>query len=316
MTGVTDIILTAVFPVLSLAVVGAVLGWATDVDVDGLNTLVLYVLFPALIFDSTATASVSGGAITKIFVGIVAFTVVMFALSDGLARILTDRAGVQNAIALTGVFSNAGTFGIPVSAFAFGSAGRSAAVIYVTFQSALMYTVGVTIASRGSTVSGSALSEVLRLPILYAAGLGGSLAYLGAVPSTDGPFMSVIKLTGDAAIPVMLIMLGVQLVRTDLRGAVRPAVPAVTLRLLVAPVAALVIALALGFRDSTVAKVFVLQCAVPASIATLILTLEYTDTTAQTTTAGQFVGTVIFLTTVLGALTVSVLIVALQLLPL
>lgn len=316
MTSVVDIIVSAVFPVLSLAAVGAVLGRASDIDVDPLNTLILYVLFPALIFYSTATSSVSTDTVTKMFVGIVAFTVAMYALSDGLATYVAEHAGVRNGLVLTSVFSNAGMFGIPFSAFAFGDVGRTAAVIYVTFQSVLMYTVGVTIAARDTSVSsGNPLREVLRLPTLYAAGLGALLAYLDLVPSTDGPFMSVVQLTGDASIPVMLVMLGIELVRTDPGGALSRAAPAVSLRLLVAPLVALAVALPLGFRDPTVAKVFVVQCAAPASVATLVLTLEYDDPTADTGSPGQVVGTIVFLTTVLGALSVSLLVGALQAVP-
>ncbi|MFB6198883.1 MAG: AEC family transporter, partial [Halobacteriaceae archaeon] len=81
----------------------------------------------------------------------------------------------------------------------------------------LVYSIGVFVASRGEGAHPRrALKEVFRLPLLYAA-LGAGLArYLGIVPT--GSLMETIALTGNAAIPVMLIMLGIQLINADLGG--------------------------------------------------------------------------------------------------
>ena len=70
------ILATAILPVVALAGVGAALGRHTDVDPDSLNTVVIYVLAPALIFHSLATTAVRAGTILRLAAGVVAVAVV------------------------------------------------------------------------------------------------------------------------------------------------------------------------------------------------------------------------------------------------
>jgi predicted permease len=217
------------------------------------------------------------------------------------------------ALMLAAAFPNSGFVGIPLSEFAFGSTGRTTAVLYLTVQNLVVYTIGVYIASRGTDRGPlDAVAEIFRLPLLYAVLAGVAVRGLGLAPPAGSPAMATVGLVGDASIPVMLLILGIQLAETDVTAVSRSVAPGL-LKLVVAPVVGLGLALALGFRDPTVARVFVLECATPAAVIPLALTIEYADGTAvDGVTAPEYLSTAIVTTTVAGVGVLTVLVAVLQ----
>lgn len=301
---------TAILPVLAIAAAGAVLGVVRDVDVDALATISIYVLTPALVFYSLATTPLSGSAVVGVAVGVTVFTGVMVVLALGVGRAMNAEAGLRNAVALTSAFPNSGNYGIPLATFAFGAIGASTAVLFLAAQSFLVYTVGVVLASRGEGANlRRAAKEVFRLPLLYAAVAAGVARIFGIVPT--GSLLETIRLTGEAAIPVMLLLLGVQLVQTRHGRAVGGVASAAILKLVVAPVVAVVLVLMVGFENPTVGHVFVLECAMPAAITPLMLTVEFGGGDGDVS-AAAYVSTGILVTTLGSVVSLTVLIWALQ----
>lgn len=306
-----SVLTSAILPVVSVAGVGFALGSFRDVDADPLSTITIYVLAPALIFYSLVTTPIEGPTVARLAVGIVAFVVVIIALAEGTGRLLGEEEPILGAFVLTSTFSNAGNYGIPLSAFAFGALGRSTAVLYIAVQSVLMYTVGVYVASRGESGSmRGALGKVFRLPLVYAVLVALVVRAFDLAPATDTAAMETVRLTGDAAIPVMLLLLGIQLTNSSSSGSVGRVLPAAGLRLLVAPVIAAAIALALGLTG-TVGRVFVLECAMPAAITPLMLTIEFGSERVGLS-AADYVSTTILVSTLASLVTLTGLIVLLQ----
>ena len=306
-----DALTQAVLPVLAIATAGYALGRIRDVAVEPLATVTIYVLTPALVFHSLATTPIGGETAIRLAIGVTAFTLGMVAIAGLVARAVGHPADTRGAMVLASTFPNAGNYGIPMAAFAFGSVGRSTAILYIVFQAVLMYTLGVYLASRGSVASPrEAAIEVLSLPLVYALAAAWLARALSVVPDADTAAMEAIQLTGDAAIPVMLIMLGIQLANTTHGAALRSAVPASALKLFVAPAIALLIAVPLGL-PTDVGRVFVLACAMPAAVTPLMLVVEY-GTDREGVTAPEFVSTAILLTTLASTVTLTVLIALLQ----
>jgi predicted permease len=303
---------SAVLPVVAVAGIGFVLGRVRDVDVEPLSTITIFVLAPALVFYSLLTTPIDGPTVARLFAGVATFTVAMLALAEGVGRLLGEQEPILGAVVLTSTFSNAGNYGIPLSAFAFGALGRSTAVLYIAVQSVLMYTVGVYVASRGQSGSmRGAVGKVFRLPLVYAVVAAALVRALDLVPPTDIAAMQTIRLTGDAAIPVMLLMLGIQLAGSTGGGTVRRVAPATALKLLVAPVVALGVALGLGL-SGTVGRVFVLECAMPAAVTPLMLTIEFGRDRTAGLSAADYVSTTILVSTLASLVTLTGLIAVLQ----
>jgi len=302
---------SAVLPVIAVAGVGAVLGRYRGVDVKPLSDVTLYVLAPALVFYSLVTTPITGATAARLFAGVAAFTVVLVGIAEGAGRALGEEDPVLGGFVLSSTFANAGNYGIPLSAFAFGALGRSTAVLYIAAQSVLMYTVGVYVAARGEAVSArTAVRRVFGLPLIYAVLAAGVVRAFDLAPPTDTALMETIRLTGDAAIPVMLLMLGIQLADATSGSSVRRVLPASGLKLFVAPVVAVGIALVLGL-DGTVGRVFVLECAMPAAVTPLMLTIEFGGTD-EGLSAADFVSTTILVSTLASLVTLTGLVALLQ----
>jgi hypothetical protein len=110
----------------------------------------------------------------------------------------------------------------------------------------------------------------------------------------------------------MLLILGIQLAETDVSAVSRTIAPTI-LKLGIAPVVGVVIALSLGFTDPIVARVFILECATPAAVIPLALTIEYADNSRiDGITAPEYLSTTIFVTTVLGIAVLTILVSLLQ----
>jgi predicted permease len=308
---------SAVLPILAVMALGYALGSTIDLDVDPLNTVALYAFLPALIFHSLATTPLGGRTVLKVFAGVVAFVFAMLVLSEAAGRLWGVTEPYRSALVLASAFPNAGFYGIPLAEFAFGDLGRAIAVLYITAQSFLMYTIGVYIASRGGGHAGvGAIREIFELPLIYAIALAVLVRQLGVVPPPDGTVMTTVSLVGDASIPLMLVIVGVQLAGLEAGALSRVAIPTV-LKLGVAPVVALAIAAGLAFENPTIARIFVLLCATPVALIPLALTIAYGDRDGETGSSGElsaseYLTTAIFVTTIASVVVLTVLIAVLR----
>jgi predicted permease len=304
---------TAILPIVAVGAVGFVLGRTKDVDADPLNTVVVYVLAPALVFHSLASTSLARSTLVRVAVAVVLYHVLMILLAEGVGRFLGERDPFLSALVLVAAFPNSGNYGIPVSNFAFGGVGRSTAVLFLSVQGVLIYTLGIYIASRGggdSAVQG--VKRIARIPLVYAVAAALLARWAGVVPPADSTAMTTLKLVGDASIPLMLLILGIQLSRTDVGATLSEVGVATALKMVAAPVVGVGVALLVGFADPAVARTFVLECAMPAAVTPLILVGEFAEGTVSGVPVAEFVSTAVFVTTLVSIPTLTLTIALLE----
>ncbi|MFC7075402.1 AEC family transporter [Haloarcula halophila] len=307
---------SAILPVVGVAVLGFLLGRFENVDADPLNTITVYVLAPALVVHSLTTSELAGGTILAVVAAVGLFTAAMLAVAEGIGRLWGHTEPFLGAFVLVSVFPNTGNYGIPLADFAFGPTGRSVAVLVTALQGVLLYTVGIYVAARGSGSSPLAdMRRVFGVPLVYAVVLALAVRWLGVVPPTESTLMQTLALLGNASIPVMLLILGIQLSSVDVAGTLRPVGVASALKLLLAPLVATGAVLAtgglVGFGNGTAARVVVLLLATPTGVTTLILVGAFSVDEAGVE-PGEFVSATVFVTTVASVLTVTLLVAALQ----
>jgi hypothetical protein len=296
-----SIFATAILPIFAISVVGFALGRVRDVDPGPLNTVTVYVLAPALVFHSLATTELAAGTLADVVLAVVAYHAVMILVAEGVGRVLGGTTTGISAIVLVSAFPNSGNFGVPVSEFAFGETGRATAVLYLTAQAVLMYTVGVYVASRGNSEGALAgVRRVFTVPLVYAVLAALAARALNLVPPTGSTAMATLKLVGDSAIPVMLLILGLQLAETNYGATLRQVGTATVLKMGVAPLVAAGVALVVGFSDPTVGRVFVLESAMPAAITPLILLVEFGEGEVGGVPVESFVSTAVLVTTLVS----------------
>ena len=145
------------------------------------------------------------------------------------------------------------------------------------------------------------LLNVARVPIIYATIVALVLNAIGTI-EIPAVLMKPIELLGGAAVPMLLLVLGLQLVKSaeKLRLHVSTITVATVLRLLVAPLIAIGVVWLTGVQGIT-RRACMLEASMPAGVTSTILALEY-DLEPEVVT-----GTV-FVSTLCSALTLSIVI--------
>lgn len=289
------VFLETVLPVFLVA--GAGWGLARWVDIDGrtLGRVLFYLATPALVFRSLYEMELESQAIQRTVLVALVVMVCTGALgwlvSWGLER--RDRA----AITLTSGISNNGNMGLPITLFAFGQPGLALATVYYVTSSFTTNTVGSVIASAGSAPLSGALAQVVRVPVLYAA-IGGLLLNHFQV-QLPVPIYRAADLVAGAAVPLMLVLLGVQLRNVDFRQRRRGVWRSTAVRLLAAPLLAWGVCSLIGI-DGLERNVLIVQASMPTAVITSVLATEYD-------TSPHLVATVILMTTLLSMGTLSLI---------
>jgi predicted permease len=110
---------------------------------------------------------------------------------------------------LASVLMNTGFYGIPVCVLAFGDWGLVYATIYMVASSITQSTLGIFLASAGRGKATEALADIFKVPLIWSIVAARLLVHFDALPPQ--PFMKMIDMLGASAIPLGLLLLGMQL---------------------------------------------------------------------------------------------------------
>jgi hypothetical protein len=173
-------------------------------------------------------------------------------------------------------FVNAGNYGLPLILFAFGEDGLGLAVIFFIVNLLLMFTVGVFIASHGKRGFSDSVNSVIRLPLIYA--LLAAVALKLAGITVPQPILGTVDFMGQAAIPSMLIMLGLELGRSRFQrsqlASWKLMALSTTIKLLF-PIIFVSLFSHLIELEGLATKVSILQASMPTAVMVAILTTEF-----------------------------------------
>ena len=291
-------------PILLAAGAGYALGRRFQLDLRSLSRAAFYVFSPCLVFDSLTHSDLSGATFAQIgAVGLgVNLLVMLVAFLAGRSLKLDRHTLATLMVAAT--FGNAGNFGLAVNKFAFGDAGLSRAVIYYVFNSLAVYTLGVAVAASGKRPWRDVIRHGLVLPTTIAVAVAGVMRVANL--ATPQPIDRAVSLLSQAAIPIMLTLLGLQLasIKVFPRAQLGLMSLAASVQLLLAPLLTLGLASVMQL-DTVTLQAVVVESAMPAAVITTILAVEYDLDTALVS------GTVV-LSTLLSPITLTPLIAFLQ----
>ena len=167
--------------------------------------------------------------------------------------------------------------------FAFGETGFKVGILYMVSTTILHYTVGILMLNYDRSPF-----ELFKLPLVYSAVLGLLLSVSDVTIPTV--FDRAIDLLGEASIPTMIFALGYKLSEVALRHVSRSFVIG-ALRVFVG-VAFGVLAVWIFDLHGTVAKVVILQSAMPPAIFNFVLAEKYNQD-SQTVASIILAGTII-----------------------
>jgi predicted permease len=297
-----EIFANDLLPVFAIAAAGFLLARFAGVQVHGVSRLTFHVLAPALVFNVLVTSTLDAAQSSRmaLFYLLVALSAAVMARIAAIPLRLDRRA--LSAFMLVVVCSNAGNYGLPVALLAFGREALAFASVYFICSAIFSYTGGVLLAASGRRSVRDAVAGLFRVPAFYGAMAALLTMSLGlAIPAI---VMRPVGMLSDAALPLMILVLGMQIERATMPE--RPVVvaAAVIVSLVLTPLAAIGWARLVGLEGAAF-QAGVLQASMPTAVMTTILALEFDA-------LPQFVTSVVCVATLLSPLTVTLLIAYLQ----
>lgn len=287
-----------ILPIFVVAGIGFVVVRFLEADVRTLSRVTLYVLTPCLVFYVLVTSNVSVDEFTKLTLLALGTILGAGLIAWCICRALRLDRVMTGAFLIVVMFANCGNYGMPLTLFAFGRQALARATIFFVISIILTFTLGIFLASSGRSNLVEALTTVFKIPCIYAVVAAVVVMLTGVTPA---PFvMRPIKLLGDAAIPVMILVLGMQLEKAVRPDSLRLVGIAVFLRLVVSTLLGLVMAPLLGLHGAG-RQAGVIESAMPVAVVTTILAVEFDVEPA-------FVTSAVFISTVLSPLTLTPLI--------
>jgi predicted permease len=263
------VILSAIVPVGFIILIGVIAGKILTLEVHSLSQITVYILAPALVIDGLYRTTLSGNNISLILLGFALISLLIAIIVEIIAYCLSFDADTRKSLMAAAVMPNNGNMGLPVASFALGAAGLERAIIYMIGSSILLFGISPAYLRGKSFLSGFRL--VFRLPLIWSIFIGiGFQTFSFHLPLQ---LDRGIEYLGEAAIPLALIILGIQLSQQKLAIG-KFELLAAFLRLLVAPFLAFGIGNSLGLTGIDL-KILILQSAMPTAVNTVVLVTEF-----------------------------------------
>jgi predicted permease len=297
-TGLISIFASDILPIFLIAGLGFLLARKLKTDVKTLSSVVFYALAPCFVFRLLVGSEMTGTQVGGMVLLAIFVTGAMGLLGRIVAIPLRLSRPELSAFLIVVMFSNGGNYGLPVVLFAFGNEALAHGTVYFVTTSLLTNTVGVFLASAGHRTAGQAVMGIGRVPSIY--GVAAALLVLASGIPVPLGLMRPIGLLSDAALPLMILVLGMQLERATLPERPSLVFVAAALSLIVAPLVALGLASLLGLPAAAL-QAGVVLAAMPTAVITTILALQFNLSSA-------FVTSSVFVSTLLSPLTLTPLI--------
>ncbi|MBK8525926.1 MAG: AEC family transporter [Rubrivivax sp.] len=269
------------------------------------------IFVPALLFRTTVRldfASMPWRTVAAFFVPALLFVAVVYMWQRRTAGPGAQGAAAPSVRAISAVFGNSVQVGIPLAAALFGEAGLAIHIALVSLHAIILLSLLTVLAEldvgrhRAATGQASRLWPMLRqtlrntivhpvvLPVL--AGLLWNATGLGLAPVLDETLTTL----GSAVVPVCLVLIGLTLAYSNLKGQWQGAIGVGALKLLGLP--ALVLATAQGVFGlaGLPLSVVVMMAALPVGSNALMFSQRYDSLQAETT-AAIMISTVAFAAT-------------------
>jgi predicted permease len=216
-------------------------------------------------------------------------------ISLGFSKLFHLQRSMTAAVILTSMSMNAGNFGLSLNLFSFGEEGLAQASIFFVVSSLLTNAFGVAVASLGTAGLKESLLRLRKVPMIYAVILALFFTWRGwQLPL---PLDRTTQLLGDASIPAMLILLGLQLQTNQQKSHIPGLILANSLRLVGGAALGLILGPIFGLQGVAL-QAGVTQAATPTAVISTVISTEFNSEPA-------FVTSAVFTTTLLCPLTLT-----------
>lgn len=260
-------------PILLVSGISFVAGRQLKLETRSFGQLIFYVFSPALAFYLLYTSEIQASELGVLFIGTSTFQISMALLTFIVLKVQRVPRAEASAVIISSFCLNAGNFGLSVISFAYGQDVLARAAVIFISNLVINNTLGVFVASSGKRSPIEALKMIIRVPSVYAIPLAFLLRAL-SIDTLPLVIMRPIELLSSAAIPCMLVLLGLQLSQSARMVNFRLMSTGLVLKMLIAPFIGLLLAVVLNM-DPIARAAFITQVSMPTGVITLLLASEY-----------------------------------------
>ncbi|MVO99456.1 AEC family transporter [Paenibacillus lutrae] len=300
MTYFVHIFLNNIVPLSIMILIGAAMYRTFKLDIKTLSKLNFFVFSPALVFVKLYESELSVAVLGQVLFFFLLFFTAISVMAEIFIRIRQYKGGMKGAMRNSVVFYNSANYAIPLNQMVFvGDAfTMSIQMIIMMMQNLLPNTLGVYNVNAHKSSWKDILRTVAFLPTIYMIPLAFVLRHF-EVPIPQ-PINTPLHYIADGFMATALLTLGVQLGGMKWKFMFSDVLWSNFLRLIMGPVIGLLIVLLLGL-EGPMAQALVLSCAVPTSLSSVLLAVEYDN-------EPDFSSQAVFMSTVLSMFTVTLVI--------
>lgn len=302
------IILHNIIPLSIMIGLGAGLYRRFQLDIKTFSKLIFYLFTPVMIFKLLYESELSAVILFQIIGFVVSFLLSLYAITEMVVRFRGLDGGMKSAMRNSVLFYNSANYAIPLNQLVFANNPftMSIQLIVMVFQSVLPHTYGIYAVNAHKSTLKDTLRTISRMPVIYAVPLAILLKELH-VPIPQ-PVYEPVTYIANGYTALALLTLGVQLAQMKWQPERLADIAwSNALRLCGGPVIGFAIVWAMGLHG-LMAQALVLSCAVPTSLASVLLAVEFDN-------EPDFASQAVFASTVLSTVTVTIVIYLIRFIP-
>ncbi|MCI5836427.1 MAG: AEC family transporter [Veillonellaceae bacterium] len=273
-------------PLFGVAAMGYWLDSLFPMDVKSLTRIVFYLILPAFVFRSIFATHLSFDLVQLFLAGIVLFSL-HAVLTSIIAKIRDYDSGMTEAFRVGTMFNNCGNVGVSMIALIYSGApfvhdgvrpyynlAMAGITVLLILMNTSVNTVGLYLAGRGRMTPRDAVLMIARMPVPYVLGLVVFCKYF-AIPVDRWFVWHMLEMPAVCLPFIAMLILGIQLHRTQLTWLNPDVWLAIVCRLIGGPLFALLIIYIYGGFTPLMAQVFFIFSAVPSAVNSVMFAVEF-----------------------------------------
>jgi predicted permease len=302
----SHILLNNIVPLSIMISIGALLYRLFKLDIKTLSKLNFYLFSPAVMLKMLYESSISIAVLGQVLLFFSIYFAVLIGITEAAIRLRGYKNGMRSAVRNSVIFYNSANYAIPLNQLVFvGDAFTlSVQIIIMMMQNLIPNTYGIYSVNSEQKDRKRVWRTILTMPVIYIIPLAFTLRGFH-VPIPQFVY-TPLNYVSNAFIATALLTLGVQLGSMKWKLNLSDVLLSNVLRLCAGPLIGFAVVKALGFHGP-LAQSLVLSCAVPTSLSSVLLAVEFDN-------EPEFASQAVFASTVFSVFTVTFVIYAIHVL--
>ncbi|NOU71677.1 AEC family transporter [Paenibacillus sp. LMG 31458] len=294
------ILVNNIVPISIMIAIGAAMYRAFHIDIKTLSKLNFYVFSPALVFVKLYESEMNLHILMQVLLFFVLFFSLLFAIIEVIIRLKKMQRGMRIAMRNSVIFYNSANYALPLNQTVFGGNAYtlSIQIVIMIMQTLIPNTYGIYTLNAHKSTWKATMKTILSLPVIYAIPIALLLRYFHL--PVPGSIHIPLQYISNAFMATALLTLGVQLGGMKWEFHFSNVLVSNILRLAAGPLIGFFVVWLLGIEGIT-AKALILSCAVPTSLSSVLLAIEYEN-------EPEFSSQAVFTSTLFSMFTIPVVI--------